>query len=122
MRRTSADSADGVGWVLIEVSDTGRGIPPDQMAYIFQEFGRVAGNVRRGAGLGLAIGRLLAQALGGRITVSSEVGLGSSFTLWFPIARDTGAEMPTVRGPGDAIQHGNERAATSPEPAVKSTL
>ncbi|HEX7980628.1 MAG TPA: HAMP domain-containing sensor histidine kinase [Gemmatimonadaceae bacterium] len=123
MRQTSADSTDAVGWVLIEVSDTGRGIPADKLDYIFQEFGRVAGNERPGAGLGLAISRLLAQALGGRITVSSEVGRGSTFTLWLPLARDTGAEMPAVRvPPGDAIPHGDERAAPSPEHAVKSTL
>jgi signal transduction histidine kinase len=76
---------DGSGeWVLIEVADTGRGIPPDKLDYIFQEFGRVAGTEKQGAGLGLAISRLLAQALGGRITVSSEIGRGSTFILWLP--------------------------------------
>lgn len=122
MRRISADSADGVEWVTIEVTDTGRGIPPDKLDYIFQEFGRVGGNERPGAGLGLAISRLLAQALGGRITVSSEVGRGSTFTLWLPLPRDSGAEMPTVPVlSGDAIQYGDARAVPSPEPAAKST-
>jgi signal transduction histidine kinase len=121
MRRGSTDSADGAEWVLIEVADTGRGIPPDKLDYIFQEFGRVAGDERPGAGLGLAISRLLAQALGGRITVTSEVGRGSTFTLWLPLTRATGAEMPTAPArPGDAIQHGVARAVPSPELAAKS--
>ena len=98
VRRTSVESAAGVGWVSIEVSDTGRGIPPDKLEYIFQELGRVAGNEAPGAGLGLAISRLLAQALGGRITVTGEVGRGSTFTLWRPLVHDTGGAAP----PGDA--------------------
>jgi signal transduction histidine kinase len=103
VRRTSADSAGGDGWVSIEVSDTGPGIPPDKLEYIFQEFGRVAGNDAPGAGLGLAISRLLAQALGGRITVTSEVGRGSTFTLWLPAVHDTGAAPPAgAPPPGDA--------------------
>jgi signal transduction histidine kinase len=71
--------------VLIEVADTGRGIAPDKLDYIFQEFGRVAGTEKQGAGLGLAISRLLAQALGGQITVISELGRGSTFTLSLPL-------------------------------------
>jgi signal transduction histidine kinase len=124
MRRAPAASADGVGWVLIEVADTGRGIEPDKLDYIFQEFGRVAGNETPGAGLGLAISRLLAQALGGRITVTSEVGRGSTFTLWLPLVRDGGAgiaSVPTL--PGDAIRHVDAGAATSSEYATReSTL
>jgi signal transduction histidine kinase len=72
-------------WVVVEVADTGRGIAPDKLDYVFQEFGRVAGTEKPGAGLGLAISRLLAQALGGRITVTSEVGQGSTFALWLPL-------------------------------------
>jgi signal transduction histidine kinase len=118
-RRAPIDSADGVEWVLIDVADTGRGIPPDKLDYIFEEFGRVAGDETRGAGLGLAISRLLAQALGGRITVSSEVGRGSTFTLWLPFMSDTGPEMATVPAlPGDAIQRGDVRTTTSPEHAT----
>jgi signal transduction histidine kinase/CHASE3 domain sensor protein len=83
---TSAD--DGVGesgrWVLLELTDSGIGIAPDRQDYIFEEFSRVGGSDRAGAGLGLAISKLLAQALGGRITVSSAEGRGSTFTLWLP--------------------------------------
>jgi signal transduction histidine kinase len=85
-RHSSTEGDESGEWVAIEVADTGRGIPPDKLDYIFQEFGRVAGTEQQGAGLGLAISRLLAQALGGRITVTSEIGRGSAFTLWLPLA------------------------------------
>jgi signal transduction histidine kinase len=87
-----AQSGESGEWVLIEVADTGRGIAPDQLDYIFQEFGRISGTEKQGAGLGLAISRLLAQALGGKITVTSEVGRGSAFTLWLPV-EPVGAEV-----------------------------
>lgn len=71
-------------WVLLEFTDSGMGIAPDKQEYIFEEFSRVGGSDRAGAGLGLAISRLLAQALGGRLTVNSAEGRGSTFTLWLP--------------------------------------
>ncbi len=72
-------------WVCIQVRDTGRGIPPDKLDFIFEEFGRIGGSDQTGAGLGLAISRLLAQALGGYISVTSEPGVGSTFSLWLPV-------------------------------------
>jgi signal transduction histidine kinase len=113
MRRASADSADGGAWASIEVSDTGPGIPPDKLEYIFQEFGRVAGSEAPGAGLGLAISRLLAQALGGRLTVTSQVGRGSTFTLWLPLVHD-----PSAAAPAGAPMPGDARAASPAEHAV----
>ena len=80
---------DAVSWALVEVTDTGPGIPPDKKDYIFEEFSRLGGGDTPGAGLGLAISKLLAQALGGRITVESEVGRVSTFTLWLPLQRRT---------------------------------
>ncbi|HEX5436644.1 MAG TPA: ATP-binding protein [Gemmatimonadaceae bacterium] len=77
-------------WALIEFADTGPGIPPDKKDYIFEEFSRLDGGDTPGAGLGLAISKLLAQALGGRITVESELGRGSTFTLWLPVRRAAG--------------------------------
>ena len=69
----------------IEVIDTGPGIPPDRQDHIFHEFVRLAGEDKPGAGLGLAISLRLAHALGGDITVQSEPGRGSTFTLWLPL-------------------------------------
>lgn len=78
--------APGPGrWLAISVVDTGPGIPEDEQRNIFREFGRVdEGNVEEGQGIGLSIARRIAHALGGEVTVQSEVGRGSTFTLWLP--------------------------------------
>jgi signal transduction histidine kinase len=81
--RSDGSFPAGPDWLVIDVSDTGRGVPSEKLDYIFQEFGRIDGD-KTGAGLGLAISRLLAQALGGHITVTSELERGSTFTLWLP--------------------------------------
>ena len=79
-------SAPAVGrWVAVAVADNGPGIPKDQQESIFEEFKRVEGATHRGAGIGLSISRILARALGGDITVESEVGKGSTFTVWLPV-------------------------------------
>lgn len=72
------------GWVAVDVADTGPGIPADQQDLIFREFGRLATSSAKGFGLGLAISQRVAGALGGCITVDSDVGRGSTFTLWLP--------------------------------------
>jgi PAS domain S-box-containing protein len=73
--------------VEISVTDTGVGIPEAALAQIFNPFMQVSrpgGRLREGTGLGLAISRNLARALGGDVTVHSEPGCGSRFTLWLP--------------------------------------
>ncbi|HET7550579.1 MAG TPA: GAF domain-containing sensor histidine kinase [Gemmatimonadaceae bacterium] len=82
-RSSVASSGEAGEWMLLEIVDTGVGIAPDKQEFIFEEFSRI-GSGRAGAGLGLAISKLLAQALGGRLTVRSEEGSGSAFTLWLP--------------------------------------
>ena len=77
-------------WIALQVADTGIGIAPQDHQRIFEEFEQVnAGSrgdsINRGTGLGLAISRRLARLLGGDITVESEVGKGSTFTLWIPV-------------------------------------
>jgi signal transduction histidine kinase/CheY-like chemotaxis protein len=72
----------------VVVSDTGIGIPPDQLDRIFESFTQVDASRARqygGAGLGLAICRKLARALGGDITAESRLGEGSAFTLDLPL-------------------------------------
>lgn len=83
--------------VLISVSDTGAGIPPDKLSRVFEEFYQVDGSLRRsheGAGLGLAICRRFVEAHDGRIWVESEVGRGSTFYVALPIP---GACAPIAR-------------------------
>jgi signal transduction histidine kinase len=72
-------------WIDIEVTDTGVGIPADKQEQIFEEFSRLDTTGRPGAGLGLAISKRLAEALGGQIIVNSEIGCGSTFTLRLPV-------------------------------------
>jgi signal transduction histidine kinase len=74
-------------WLSIAVEDTGIGIPPEACASIFQPFVQVDSSYTRergGTGLGLTISRQLARMMGGNLTVSSTVGIGSCFTLWLP--------------------------------------
>jgi two-component system, NarL family, sensor histidine kinase BarA len=85
------ERAPGAGrWIAVDVSDTGPGIPRDKQHLLFQEFVRIQPGSAHGAGIGLAIGRRVACALGGDITLVSDAGEGSTFTLWLPLrlARD----------------------------------
>lgn len=74
----------GPGWVTVRFVDHGRGIPLDQRARIFEPFFRGRGTGTGGSGLGLAICRGFVEANGGRITVQSDVGHGTSFAVGFP--------------------------------------
>ncbi|HEX7120274.1 MAG TPA: ATP-binding protein [Longimicrobiales bacterium] len=73
-------------WLAIAVSDTGPGIAPEDIGRLFREFSRLRRTKRGGTGLGLAISRRIARLLDGDITVESELGRGSTFTLWLPLA------------------------------------
>ena len=73
----------------MHVRDTGRGIPADQQARVFEPFVQVDARLTRtheGVGLGLAISRDLARGMGGDLTVESTPGVGSTFTLTLPRA------------------------------------
>jgi two-component system OmpR family sensor kinase len=76
----------GGGWVRVGVEDNGAGIAPEDLPHIFERFYRADPSRSRpsGSGLGLAIAKWVAEAHGGRIEVESEVGRGSTFTVWLP--------------------------------------
>lgn len=85
-------------WIGIQVIDTGIGIHPSDQTRIFEEFEQVNAGPRghsasRGTGLGLAISRRLATLLGGMVELESELGQGSTFTLWLPVDP---SELPTA--------------------------
>jgi signal transduction histidine kinase len=76
--------------VTIEVEDTGKGIPADKLDAVFEPFVQLDSGLTRtteGTGLGLAISRGLARGMGADLTVRSELGVGSVFTLTLPLAR-----------------------------------
>jgi signal transduction histidine kinase len=84
--------ADGRDWVELAVADTGIGMTAEQQAKLFQEFTQADSLTARrygGTGLGLALSRKLARMMGGDVTVTSEPGKGSVFTVRLPGGTDT---------------------------------
>ncbi|MDP6037017.1 MAG: ATP-binding protein, partial [Candidatus Latescibacteria bacterium] len=73
--------------LVISVLDTGVGMPQESLATIFDEFQQVKGSTpgSKGTGLGLAIVKQYTELLGGRVSVESEVGRGTTFTLRMPM-------------------------------------
>jgi signal transduction histidine kinase len=73
---------------VVTVTDTGIGIPSEDIPFIFERFYRVdksRSRAEQGTGLGLAICRYIAEAHGGKIEVESQVGVGSTFSVWLPL-------------------------------------
>lgn len=86
----------------IDISDNGPGIPPEKLSYVFERFYRVDSERTKdfsGTGLGLAIAKELVEAHGGQISVASEVGHGTCFTIL----------MPTVMGKENMEEKSNEK-------------
>ncbi|MBW3629975.1 MAG: hypothetical protein KY464_11845, partial [Gemmatimonadetes bacterium] len=120
--RQRADPAAGLAqegpWVAIEVEDTGIGIPSERQRSIFDPFVQVDSahtRERGGTGLGLTISQRLALLMGGSLTVRSQPGRGSCFTVWLPAGSELKAserpdrdslapqEIPRLREVGHAL-------------------
>jgi len=84
--------------VIVEIADTGAGIPPHVLGRIFDPFFTTK-PVGQGTGLGLAISHEIVRSLGGKITVESAVGQGTTFTITLPIARSHRGSTPNLVGP-----------------------
>ncbi len=101
---------NGRDWITLAVADTGIGMTPEQMGKLFQEFSQASSATASkygGTGLGLAISRRFCQMMGGDITVESEPGRGSTFTIRLPRI----VEAPRKRWLQSA--HQERRAETS---------
>jgi two-component system, NtrC family, sensor kinase len=84
--------ANGRDWIELAVADTGIGMTAEQQAKLFEEFTQADATTAQrfgGTGLGLAITRKLARMMGGDVTVTSEPGKGSVFTVRLPVGADT---------------------------------
>jgi signal transduction histidine kinase len=82
---------DGRNWIEFAVADTGIGMTAEQQAKLFEEFTQADSSTAQrygGTGLGLAITRRLARMMGGDVTVASEPGKGSVFTVRLPVGAD----------------------------------
>jgi signal transduction histidine kinase len=78
---------NGCDWITLAVTDTGIGMTPEQMGKLFQEFAQASSSTASkygGTGLGLVISRRFCQMMGGDITVDSDPGRGSTFTIRVP--------------------------------------
>jgi signal transduction histidine kinase len=87
---------NGRDWITLAVSDTGIGMTPEQMGKLFQEFSQASSATASkygGTGLGLAISKRFCQMMGGDITVQSEPGRGSTFTIRLPRIVDLPKEV-----------------------------
>ena len=86
------------GWVTITVTDTGPGVPADELPHIFEPFHQLGSSSTRrtsGVGLGLSIVKEIVTVLGGKITASSEVGYGSTFRVAIPARLPDAARRTT---------------------------
>jgi signal transduction histidine kinase len=102
---------NGRDWITLAVTDTGIGMTPEQMGKLFQEFSQASSSTASkygGTGLGLAISKRFCQMMGGDITVESEVGRGSTFTIRLPRIVDAPKEVVAANpaNPGEtALKH-----------------
>jgi PAS domain S-box-containing protein len=90
----------GAGYLSVRITDTGRGIAPEHLERLFSPFDRLGAeqSTIQGTGLGLALSKLMVEAMNGRLKVESVVDVGSTFVLELPIAEPVALEAPVPAG------------------------
>lgn len=114
---TSLEQDNGKSFVRFDVEDTGVGIPTDRQQVIFESFAQADRRTSRafgGTGLGLTITKRLTELLGGTLSLTSEEGKGSVFTLRIPTGVDT--SLPSAcEPPGADSKHADEEQPQEPQ-------
>ncbi|MBI2754684.1 MAG: response regulator [Betaproteobacteria bacterium] len=126
--RVTREAIAGGDVLRFQVSDSGIGMTPGQMANLFQAFAQADASTTRkygGTGLGLALTRRFCQNMAGDVTVSSQVGKGSTFTMQLPAEvpepAESGAvaEIPAAAQPAPALE---AVVAAAPSPGDRNTI
>jgi signal transduction histidine kinase/DNA-binding response OmpR family regulator len=118
----------GVSWIVLRVIDTGIGMTREQLSRMFQAFSQAdASTVRKygGTGLGLAITRHFCRMMGGDVTVASEHGMGSTFTLRLPAEVPNPAAEPAAKTPPEPDRlpsKGNTILVVDDDPSARELL
>jgi CheY-like chemotaxis protein len=118
--------AESVEWVCFCVTDTGIGMTPEQMQNLFQAFSQAETSTARdygGTGLGLAISQRFCQMLGGEISVASEVGKGSTFTVHLPAGIPKFRAEPALIADATTLQEGADTVLViDDDPAMRDLI
>jgi signal transduction histidine kinase/CheY-like chemotaxis protein len=118
---------DKAEWIVMQVQDTGIGMTPEQLGRMFQAFSQAdASTVRKygGTGLGLAITRRFCLMMGGDVTVASEIGKGSTFTIRLPSQVQEPRAEPDEKTADllDLPQEGNTVLVVDDDPSARDLL
>jgi CheY-like chemotaxis protein len=122
------ETAAGGDWITFSVRDTGIGMSPEQMGKLFQAFSQAEASTMRqygGTGLGLAITKHFCQMMGGDITVESEVGKGSTFTIRLPaeVSNPKAQPVPAIEAKSEALPEGTSTVLViDDDPRVRELL
>lgn len=121
----SVETLDHRCTLTISVRDTGVGIPPSQQERVFEPFRQAGGRSRNadygGTGLGLAITERLVEMMGGRIRLSSRLGVGSTFTITLPAVL-MAADDPEFPIPTSRIDHEPDTIADETDPPASRPM
>jgi signal transduction histidine kinase/DNA-binding response OmpR family regulator len=125
--RVTTALTDGRKWIDFVVTDSGIGMTPEQMSKLFEEFVQADQTTARrygGTGLGLAITRRLCTMMGGDVTVTSESGKGSTFTVRLPAGPESAAVVSyqSARAPEQAVPVGDCILVIDDDPTARELI